>query len=563
MLKKRDGKNFYEGNVDLQPLAAGLNRIYKRVSGEGFSQDVALELDGDIKVVADHFGVTPKGAVLLGYITENNVNHGSDEDELAAYMGCSNIEFKGLKKDIAALEERGVVNRGCGRGGRVIFYLSREADRSIDSGEPFSPVPWTGLTVDEVFTRLRIMVSDLKNDVVDSETFLMRASSLMDSNQQLAFCRRTREAVLDAQCSDTEKRLFLYMCHRLVSFGDRRVPVERIVDLSEFMEDEQKLKRWVSNGRLYLQQNGIVTFAGTQCWQDPDFLTLSQGAIKDFLGEVELIKGGEQNARDIVKASSITPRELFYNAPVASQMERLAELLDQRNFAGVQRRLGEMGMRRGFAVLFSGGAGTGKTAGVYELARRSGRDVMAVDMSQLKSKWVGDSEKIVKGVFSRYAELCRSCEKAPILLFNEADAIFAKRMENPQDSVDQMMNAIQNICLDAIENLDGILIATTNLADNFCDEAFSRRFIFKVDFTTPEPRVRAKIWRSMLPDLGEDEALELGRRYAFSGGNIENVARKAAVGYVLSGEKAGFAEVTAYAEEETLASRRKAPRIGF
>ncbi|MBR5753010.1 MAG: ATP-binding protein, partial [Clostridia bacterium] len=214
-------------------------------------------------------------------------------------------------------------------------------------------------------------------------------------------------------------------------------------------------------------------------------------------------------------------------------------------------------------VLFAGGAGCGKTAGAYELARRTGRDIFAVDMSELKSKWVGDSEKIVKGVFTTYREMCRTRELAPILLFNEADAIFSKRMENPQDSVDQMMNAIQNICLEAIENLDGILIATTNLASNFCDEAFARRFLFKVEFGKPEPGTRAKIWKSMLGDISGEDALVLATRYDFSGGNIENVARKAAVGYVLSGKKAGLDELVKYCDEETLSSKKTGRRIGF
>ena len=147
--------------------------------------------------------------------------------------------------------------------------------------------------------------------------------------------------------------------------------------------------------------------------------------------------------------------------------------------------------------------------------------------------------------------------------FNEADAIFSKRIDNPEDSVDQMMNSIQNICLEAIENLDGILIATTNLAANFCDEAFARRFIFKVEFSTPAAETRTKIWKSMIADITDDDACELGRSYAFSGGNIENIARKAAVGYVLSGEKASLADLRKYCDEESLSGSCKRARIGF
>jgi len=381
-------------------------------------------------------------------------------------------------------------------------------------------------------------------------------------NQQLGFCRRLTESGFLDECPATEQRFFFYLCHRLVSFGDSTVPVDRLLNLTEYMEDDQRIRRHISNADTFLQTRGIVTFGGTGSFQDVDSLALSEAAVKEYLGEVSLMRKGDGEDRNLVKASSIVAKELFYNPVEGEQMERLAGLLDDANFKGVQERLGEMGMRRGFAVLFSGGAGCGKTAGVYELARRTGRDIFAVDMSQLKSKWVGDSEKIVKGVFDTYAQMCRTRDKAPILLFNEADAIFSKRIENPEGSVDQMMNAIQNICLDAIENLDGILIATTNLAENFCDEAFARRFIFKVNFTTPEADVRAKIWRSMIPSLSEEDAAVLAGRFTFSGGNIENIARKAAVGYVLSGQKATLEDLVKYAGEETLSSK-KTSRIGF
>lgn len=329
------------------------------------------------------------------------------------------------------------------------------------------------------------------------------------------------------------------------------------------MEDDQRIRRSLQNGRSDLQRSGLVTFGGEDGFMDTDSLALSDVVRTTFFTEVTLAKEKVPNSKDIVPACSIKPKELFYDGKVAEQMERLASILEPSHFAGVRERLDEMGMRKGFAVLFSGGAGCGKTAGAYELARRTGRDIYAVDMSELKSKWVGDSEKIVKGVFATYRQMCRTRELAPILLFNEADAIFSKRMENPQDSVDQMMNAIQNICLEAIENLDGILIATTNLASNFCDEAFARRFLFKVEFSKPETATRAKIWKSMVDGLSDESALSLASRYDFSGGNIENIARKAAVSYVLSGKKAGLDELMLYCDEETLSSRKPGTRIGF
>ena len=557
----RDEKSFFEGSVSLPALAAALNRIYKAVERDGLSEEVSRNLEEDFRAVSEHFAITPRGAVLLSHITEHSGLNGSDEDDLAKFVGCSNIEFIGFRDDLSMLEKKGIVYRAASRGRRFFYVVSNEASKAIETGTEYKPLPWDGLSMDEIFTRLRLFFSDYHKDILDGDRLIESILTMLESNPDLPFCRKVTESPL-MKMGPTSQRMFFYLCHRYVTFGDRSIPVEKLLSFSDMMEDEQRIRRAIANESTGLQTSELVTFGGDKGFQDPESLALSESVTSSFFEGVQIALKNDKSVKSLLPASSIVEKALFYNPDVEAQMSRLGELLQQDNFRCVQHRLGEMGMRKGFAVLFSGGAGCGKTAGAYELARRSGRDIFVVDMSELKSKWVGDSEKIVKGVFSTYGSLCRSSEKAPILLFNEADAIFAKRIESPEDSVDQMMNAIQNICLDAIENLDGILIATTNLAENFCDEAFARRFIFKVNFTTPEPATRAKIWRSMLPALSEDEASRLGQRYSFSGGNIENIARKAAVGYVLSGTPASYAEITRYCDEETL-SGKGSRKIGF
>ena len=554
-------KHCFMGDAGLPEMAASLDNIYKKVDREGFDQDILHGLSKEIKAVRDRFGISPEAAVLLAAILEKSAANGCDDDDLSGYVGCSNIQFIGFRNALREMEDKSIITRRFGRGNR--YYVSREALKTVEKDTAFVPMSRTGLGTDELFTRFRIAISDFKHDLIDSERLLADMIDLIQGNAQLVFCRKAATVLNDPCLCDTERRFFLYLCHRFVSYGDESVPIDRLLELTEFMEDDQRVRRSLANGGSDLQRSGAVTFGGDEGFQDTDSLALSDEVKRTFFTEATLAKPAAEKHRDLVPSSAIKPRELFYDGKVAEQMERLASLLEPANFAGVQQRFGEMGMRKGFAVLFSGGAGCGKTAGAYELARRTGRDIFAVDMSELKSKGVGDSEKIVKGVFTTYRKMCRTKEVAPILLFNEADAIFSKRMENPQDSVDQMMNAIQNICLEAIENLDGILIATTNLAANFCDDAFARRFLFKVEFSKPEPATRAKIWQSMLQDISEEDALTLASRYDFSGGNIENIARKAAVGYVLSGEKARLQDLLKYCDEETLSTAKGTKRIGF
>jgi SpoVK/Ycf46/Vps4 family AAA+-type ATPase len=214
----------------------------------------------------------------------------------------------------------------------------------------------------------------------------------------------------------------------------------------------------------------------------------------------------------------------------------LQHFLESQKYKEIVERMRKRYSRSGLTCLLYGGPGTGKTETVYQLARETGRDIMAVDFSQIKSKWVGESEKNIKELFDHYRKLVEKAKVTPILLFNEADAIFGVRMTGAQRSVDKMENSMQNIILQEMETLNGILIATTNLTQNL-DAAFERRFLYKVQFERPDESVRARIWHQMLPELSENECKALGRDYDLSGGQIENVARKFTIDGILYGEE--------------------------
>lgn len=159
---------------------------------------------------------------------------------------------------------------------------------------------------------------------------------------------------------------------------------------------------------------------------------------------------------------------------------------------------------------------------------------MRVDVNKIKSCWVGESEKNIKAAFDRYRNICKNSPLAPILLFNEADAILGIRMEGVSNAVDKMENSIQNIILQEMESIEGIMIATTNLTTNL-DKAFERRFLYKIRFDKPTAEARAQIWQSMLHDLTDKDARKLASDFDLSGGEIENIARRHTVNTILSG----------------------------
>ena len=151
----------------------------------------------------------------------------------------------------------------------------------------------------------------------------------------------------------------------------------------------------------------------------------------------------------------------------------------------------------------------------------------------------------------------------PILLFNEADAIIGKRrnLGDNHSGVGQTENAIQNIILQEIENLNGILIATTNLVRNM-DNAFERRFLYKIEFEKPGIDARKLIWQTLIPGLLQKEIDSIAEQFDFSGGQIENIARKRTVAEILHGSPPSLEKLIEYCRQENFVNIEK-QKIGF
>ena len=122
---------------------------------------------------------------------------------------------------------------------------------------------------------------------------------------------------------------------------------------------------------------------------------------------------------------------------------------------------------------------------------------------------------------------------------------------------------MQNIILEEMENLEGILIATTNLTSNM-DKAFERRFLYKVEFHKPEESARTNIWQSMIKGLSHEEANLLAKEFDFSGGQIENIARKQMVNHILYGKVLSLEDIRQDCLSETLQTNScHKPIVGF
>ena len=176
----------------------------------------------------------------------------------------------------------------------------------------------------------------------------------------------------------------------------------------------------------------------------------------------------------------------------------------------------------GISALFAGESGTGKTMAAEVLANELRLDLYRIDLSQVVSKYIGETEKNLRRVFDA-AE-----EGGAILLFDEADALFGKRTE-VRDSHDRFANIEVSYLLQRMEAYRGLAILTTNMK-NALDTAFLRRIRFIVQFPFPDHPARAGIWQNIFPKDTPVKELDMNKlaRLNVAGGNIRNIAMNAA-----------------------------------
>jgi hypothetical protein len=223
---------------------------------------------------------------------------------------------------------------------------------------------------------------------------------------------------------------------------------------------------------------------------------------------------------------------------IAVHVRQRSKVYDTWGFA----TKGQRGL--GISALFAGPSGTGKTMAGEVLAHELRLDLYRIDLSQVVSKYIGETEKNLRRVFDA-AE-----GGAAILLFDEADALFGKRSE-VKDSHDRYANIEVGYLLQRMEAYRGLAILTTNRKESL-DTAFLRRIRFVAEFPFPEAAQRAEIWRRVFPRATPTEGLRIDRlaRLSAAGGNIYNIAMGAAFIAADAGEPVRMAHLLSAARSE-------------
>ena len=539
---------------------SSINDKMQNPGGTGLSLSPAniRKAGTDIRALGKALGMDTMQVLILTAIIHNSSRYHINGEAVADYLGMGYIKFLTYSKEMDELRARGYIRLD--KDGDII--IPREVLNTLKENSPVEPEPISGLTTAQILSRIRRKLSIREDDEMTTQELLNEIDTLMRENPDTSIGRVYRERI-QKDIYKNERIVFAVLLYRYYYLEDDIIGWHNLDDYFEDFEFDD-LKGDYMAEQMDLQRHGIIEHTGVDGILSKDYFKIKDEIKEEALADVGglKVKAPKVSASRRIEAGAITEKELFYNPVEERQVSQLRELMSEQRFADIRSKMQEQKLRTGFTCLFYGSPGTGKTETAYQIARASGRDLFVIDVSQIKSCWVGESEKNIKQVFNKYRECVAGGGTIPILLFNEADAIFGIRSEGAGSAVDKMENSIQNIILQEMEDLDGILIATTNLTTNL-DKAFERRFLYKVRFDKPSTEARSHIWRTMLPELTEQEAALLAAEFDFSGGQIENISRKKTVKALISGQQPTFDEIREYCQEENIEDTRERRKIGF
>ena len=508
-------------------LLEAMEHIVALAKGSELSEEFYNKADEYICFIADKLQLSKRQSVMLSLFVDKSDNRSILASDIAEFLQCTTIQIIKCMNDVDELVHREyIIKRKDDR--QLSFRVPIDIVEAFRHNETFIAKPKTNLSTSELMMELEEIFKTRDDKELTYEQTAGKINNLLEANAGLLFVQELKKLNL----IDDEKMLLILFCHLFINNEDDEI---RFYDIKFLYNSKRwnRIKHSLNINVHPLQRKGLIEFVNDNGMADCEAFRLTRKAKRELLSELNF-SSMSQVCKGMIKAKDIVAKQLFYENDTQQQIAELEGLLDENRYQQIHSRMKEAGFRCGFTCLFYGAPGVGKTETVLQLARKTGRDIIQVNVEQIKSMWVGESEKNIKALFDSYRNQVEMQQLAPILLFNEADAVIGIRHKGAERATDKMENSLQNIILQEMERIDGILIATTNLAQNF-DKAFERRFLYKVKFNAPSIQTRRNIWQTIMPEISEETTGWLASHYNLSGGQIENVARRYAINTILYG----------------------------
>lgn len=281
----------------------------------------------------------------------------------------------------------------------------------------------------------------------------------------------------------------------------------------------------VLNGNKYVLNTGELKQVLETAGLSAESLGRPRFCQKDVEDALKVHSRGTLGSLAVLVPSVFSWEDLVVSQEVKEGLLHICNQVKYRNVVGDQWGFyKKTPYGRGISALLYGPPGTGKTMAVQVVAGELGMDLYRVDMSQMVSKYIGETEKNITSLFDKARHM------NVILFFDEADAFFSQRSQ-VKDANDRNANGEVAHLLQKMEEYQGVILLATNMKEQI-DDAFKRRIRFMIDFRFPDGKTRRELWRKILPEAApREEDLDLdffAEEFELSGSQIKEVLQNAA-----------------------------------
>ena len=548
-------------------LLSAVQVIVSSTKGQDLNDQLINELSGETINIMSFFNVTHFQAIVLAIYLECGLKDiDVDTERLIDYFGKNMASLADINQAIDELVEKKLVyvkridygNKRKSVYNKVIHVNHKALDAMMKGDRELLYVQRVDNFI-ELLGEIKDLIAKRVDGSIGMEVLIQEIKTLLESNKDFPEC----EWLINQPDFTNNDFVFLLAITIEHLDGNDEVDFDNVLrDIFSEMHQRIRFKRIIKEQKSCLFKKKYIEFS------DEQFLFMNYIKLTD--STMDILLGGFQDAikkefnlkmGTLIHPEKIVKEQLFYNDQELEQIDTLTRALDQDNYKQLVTDLTLNGVKSGFTVLLYGYPGTGKTSSVKQIAKNTGRSIFMIEIPKVQSKWVGESEKNLAKIFAEYKQIAKSLTDAPILLFNEADAILGTRM-SVQSSVDKSFNAMQNILLQELEEFEGIFMATTNLADQL-DSAFDRRLLYKIEFKKPEPSVRLQILSNFFPGFSSSVMELVNTQFSLTGGQIANIKKKLLVKSLLEKQLVKEEYLLKLCKEEFVLNKADRARIGF
>jgi uridine kinase len=491
-------------------------------------QQMQNQYTAALRFIANKLGISKFQAAMLASATFIAVDNAISIQQWAASIHIGPISMIAYRNEIQQLVDRGWIIQSSNK---ELYTINKEFMEAIADNIEYKPKPAivasnTEEFFDEIDKASKLYIY-LLNDMT---SFVQQVSQISSRTQKL----QPATSILDIINSDGtlfDKTLLIHVILQLAT-QKQYLKLEIVNKFGDNNSTRHYLNMLYRNS-TWLQQHKLIMFAFENGEEDHTQVMLTDSAVAKFLpGSCNIVADYEIYSTLRITPDEIKARSLYYNEKENADVLRLGNILTDPNYSDIMSKLSNKGYDKQLIILFNGENGTGKTETAIQLAKQTERAIYVVTQDSFKNKIV-ESEKTLNCFFNTYNNDATRSIHTPIMLLTGIDEFIRSRERGTKNTAqDRETAVIQDHVINWIINTKGIIIIASSLEQDI-DKRLDRKFSYRISFEKPNESIREKIWKSNLPELSDDDAHTLAKRFSLTGGQISNVVRRNYTSHIL------------------------------